>query len=508
MPVTRIKNNVITDNTVAPAKLAVTSAMQTFLGNATSANLASAVTDETGSGSLVFATSPTLTTPTIATINGSTSSNGSITVQGTSNSTRTTSNVDLQPSGGGVTIGGTTRNASAIFQINSTTLGFLPPVMTSTQRNAISSPASGLVVYSSDLFDLSLYNGTAWGEVLTTHAASFTSDTLRNAVSDETGSGSLVFGTAPTLNVPAIRQNNASFSPLTIGGAGTWAATVADDVDAVSGLQMGNVSNGGGADFRFLIKDNTNHYFAFSQPGANNTLALFGLNRSSTDYIFNTGGTPRDMAIGTADARFLAFATNGAIRIRIAASGGVSIGTTTDAGANNLLVAGTVTASNYNPASGVANFLATPTSANLALAVTDETGSGSLVFNTNPTFQGANVTGNLAVTGHFSAATKSFKIPHQSKEGYLQYGVVESNEHSVYVRGSTSDNVIHLPDHWLWLVDADSVTVTLTPVGKFQPLFVESSDNKKVIVGGVEGRYNYVVYGTRKDVEPLQIEIE
>lgn len=34
----------------------------------------------------------------------------------------------------------------------------------------------------------------------------------------------------------------------------------------------------------------------------------------------------------------------------------------------------------------VAAFLATPSSANLASAVTDETGSGSLVFNTNPTF--------------------------------------------------------------------------------------------------------------------------
>lgn len=67
MPVTRIKNNVITDNTVAPAKLAVTSAMQTFLGNATSANLASAVTGTTGSGNLVFSGSPVLTSPNLGT---------------------------------------------------------------------------------------------------------------------------------------------------------------------------------------------------------------------------------------------------------------------------------------------------------------------------------------------------------------------------------------------------------------------------------------------------------
>jgi hypothetical protein len=43
------------------------SAIQTFLNNPTSANLAAAVTDETGSGSLVFANTPTLVTPILGT---------------------------------------------------------------------------------------------------------------------------------------------------------------------------------------------------------------------------------------------------------------------------------------------------------------------------------------------------------------------------------------------------------------------------------------------------------
>ena len=43
----------------------VTGALATFLGSPTSANLASVVTDETGSGALVFGTSPALTTPKI-----------------------------------------------------------------------------------------------------------------------------------------------------------------------------------------------------------------------------------------------------------------------------------------------------------------------------------------------------------------------------------------------------------------------------------------------------------
>jgi hypothetical protein len=54
----------------------------TFLGTPTSANLAAAVTDETGSGSLVFATSPTITTPIIAT--GSTT--GAFGIGGTTSS--------------------------------------------------------------------------------------------------------------------------------------------------------------------------------------------------------------------------------------------------------------------------------------------------------------------------------------------------------------------------------------------------------------------------------------
>jgi hypothetical protein len=53
----------------------------TFLGTPSSANLAAAVTDETGSGSLVFATSPTLVTPILGTPTSGTLSN--CTVDGT-----------------------------------------------------------------------------------------------------------------------------------------------------------------------------------------------------------------------------------------------------------------------------------------------------------------------------------------------------------------------------------------------------------------------------------------
>jgi hypothetical protein len=62
----------------------------TFLATPTSANLAAAVTDETGSGALVFGTSPTIATPTITTsaviplINGGTTASSTLTLQSTS----------------------------------------------------------------------------------------------------------------------------------------------------------------------------------------------------------------------------------------------------------------------------------------------------------------------------------------------------------------------------------------------------------------------------------------
>ena len=51
---------------------------------------------------------------------------------------------------------------------------------------------------------------------------------------------------------------------------------------------------------------------------------------------------------------------------------------------------------------GVATFLATPSSANLAAALTDETGSGSVVLATSPTIASPTITGTGAIAGTFT----------------------------------------------------------------------------------------------------------
>jgi len=53
-------------------------------------------------------------------------------------------------------------NASSLLELNATDRGLLLPRMTTTQKNAIVTPATGLMVYDTDLLSFYQYNGTAW----------------------------------------------------------------------------------------------------------------------------------------------------------------------------------------------------------------------------------------------------------------------------------------------------------------------------------------------------------
>ena len=65
-------------------------------------------------------------------------------------------------SSGNVGIGTSSPSASAILDAQSTTKGVRFPNMTTTQKNAVSSPAAGLVVFDTTLSKLCVYSGAAW----------------------------------------------------------------------------------------------------------------------------------------------------------------------------------------------------------------------------------------------------------------------------------------------------------------------------------------------------------
>ena len=135
------------------------------------------------------------------------------------------------------------------------------------------------------------------------------------------------------------------------------------------------------------------------------------------------------------------------------------------------------------------------------------TGTDGMNSEANLTFDGS----TLTVTGHVAATTKSFVIPHPTKEGMtLHHGSLEGPEHAVYCRGRLrDDNIIQLPEYWKGLVDEDSITVQLTPHGDFQMLYVEKIENNEIYVlneadEGID--CFYIVHGERKDIGKLEVE--
>jgi hypothetical protein len=114
----------------------------------------------------------------------------------------------------------------------------------------------------------------------------------------------------------------------------------------------------------------------------------------------------------------------------------------------------------------------------------------------------------VVATGQISAATKSFDIPHPTQENMrLRYGSLEGPENGVYVRGVVSNNTIVLPEHWTGLVDAETITVHITPIGESQDVSVAKVSNNKVYLNGVKECY-FSVFGERKDVSKLVVEYE
>jgi hypothetical protein len=124
---------------------------------------------------------------------------------------------------------------------------------------------------------------------------------------------------------------------------------------------------------------------------------------------------------------------------------------------------------------------------------------------TNPSYK-------LQVGGSIVGTSKSFLIKHPTKEGKkLLHACIEGPENGVYYRGKSTSNIIEMPDYWIGLVHIDSMTVDITAIGPNQDIYVDSiSDDGDVTIGSNTEfplNYFYVIYGERKDIGKLEIEI-
>ena len=196
----------------------------------TSAQLATAVSDETGSGALVFGTSPTISAPTIS---------GHPTVEGVTSTGAT---------GTGAFVFATSPTISSPT-LTTPTLGVA--TATSINKVAITAPATGSTLTIADGKTLTASNTlTLTGTDTSTVAfgsggtvayvanklsvfAATTSAELAGVISDETGTGALVFANSPTLVTPTLGAALATSITATSGNMTVNAAAGNNSVNLV-----------------------------------------------------------------------------------------------------------------------------------------------------------------------------------------------------------------------------------------------------------------------------------
>jgi hypothetical protein len=123
---------------------------------------------------------------------------------------------------------------------------------------------------------------------------------------------------------------------------------------------------------------------------------------------------------------------------------------------------------------------------------------------------------SVDANGNLRATTKSFDIPHPTKEGKrLVYGVLEGPEHGVYHRGTVEGKgniLVELPEYWTKLVN-EEYSIHLTSWGNYGVQILEKAPSSFIISATGNPftkkfksiKVDYIVHGSRKDAH-LDIE--
>lgn len=189
-------------------------------------------------------------------------------------------------------LGGGTTNASSLLTLNSTTRGILIPRMTTTEKNAIVAPATGLLVYDLTLGAFNVYNGSAWVSVGGGLPAGSNGQIQFN--------NNNVFGASSNLfwdnnNNRLGIGNSTPASTLTVQGSGTTSSTTSLSVIEGNSNAIFRVRNDG----RLLIGSNNSQApqiaaaFSnnFNNSGLNLAFYTFGNGAAETGAWWFTGDT-------------------------------------------------------------------------------------------------------------------------------------------------------------------------------------------------------------------------
>ncbi len=149
-----------------------------------------------------------------------------------------------------------------------------------------------------------------------------------------------------------------------------------------------------------------------------------------------------------------------------------------------------------------------------------KTCNGGLIVNGTCMVNGFFFATFAAWAGSIVGTSKLFDIVHPVKgKGHrLAHASMEGPEFGVYHRGILKDDdTIELPDYWEGLVDYKTITVHLTPIGRYQYLSYDVAElGNRILVRHMTNIPNssdyihcsYVVYAERKDIDKLIVEYE
>ena len=292
------------------------SGVATFLGTPSSANLAAAVTDETGSGALVFATSPTLVTPALGTPSAivltNASGTASININGTVGATTPTT---------GVFTALTVNDNSTLGSSNTDTVNFNARV------------ASDINPSTDDTFDLGV-TGHEWRNLNIDGTANI--DSLVADTADVNG------GTIDATAIGATTPSTGAFTTLSATGAVTFDGISFADGTAANTLVTtsgGNVGIQNSAPNAFLtigvgsgLGSDPTYASSLQIRQSNNTVEAAGLEFLGS--TFGAGYAFKWSAIDSSGVHLtLSSRENSATwseKLRVTTSGNVLIGTTTN----------------------------------------------------------------------------------------------------------------------------------------------------------------------------------
>jgi hypothetical protein len=455
----------------------------TFLATPSSANLASAVTDETGSGPLVFATSPTFTSQ--VTFGTASSTRGTLVLANTSantvtlqssNSTaaaytltfpaaapvngyylQTDTNGVLSWAAGGGGGGGSPGGSTTQVQYNNAgAFGGMPGFTfdgTATVSLGVASTTSGsLKIYNSASADsVSLASGNnsaAWTLTLPTSGGTNNYALLTDG-SGTTSWGAVATGTISTGTIGQITYYSGT-NTLSGTTTGTGVLTaLGNNTNSASGVA---VLDGSG-------------YLAVAQGGtglgsgtsggvlyysASGTLASSAALAASSIVVGGGAGVaPSTVTTGTGVVTALGVNTGSAGAFVV---NGGALGTPTSGDLSNCTnipvnqATGTLAVANGGTGitsfgTGVATWLGTPSSANLATAVTDETGSGSLVFATSPSL----TTPTLGVASATSINKVAITAPATSATLTIADGKTLTSSNTITLAATNDSQTYTLP---------------------------------------------------------------